>query len=297
MKKLKIRLLPLLHLPVLFLLIAATLSPGCRELATPEPAQGKPVSNQMTAIVADTIPWTAVSLEAVRTSSSMTISGTSFDGKTITIYIEEQPIGQINLGENSSNFATYVDDSAKLSYKSNVIGGQGFVTITGIDEVGKTVSGRFSFVAKNSSGDVIRITEGKFLRVSYTLGTASGDEKEVSAKVNGVAWTADNVFAVASDVSGQLSISGYKNDNTSIGLLMPTGITAGTYTIEMGGTYSAQYNKGTDILGAITGTLIITEHNTGTRTIEGEFSFEAELQGDPDNAATITEGFFSVVYD
>jgi hypothetical protein len=279
---------------LLFLFLAAYAAAGCRKLSTPEPAQGTPVSNQMIAVV-DGQPWVALNISAIRTATAFTITGTSKDGKSITLYIENELIGQKDIGAGQRNFGSFVDDSTQASYKSNAVGGEGHVTFTGLDESAKIISGRFDFTGVSAGGSTVHITDGQFIRVPYT-GGSSGAAKDMSGKVDGVAWSADNVFAVAG--TDKITITGFQNNNTSITLTMPAGITGGTYDITMGGTYAAQYMKNsTDVLQATAGTLIITEHNPGTKTIKGTFSFEAEVPGNPDINATVSEGNFTVVYD
>jgi hypothetical protein len=285
---------PLKLLLCLVLLISTVYS--CRKLSDPEPAEGKPVSNQMFAAV-DGGGWNASSITAIRTANnSFSITGSSIDGKSITLYIDDLRTGQFQTTIDNKDFSTFVDDTTKVTYRTKVPGGEGYITVSGLDETNKTISGKFNFVAYSNTGDTVIVSEGRFIRVPYSTGGAGGGKKEISAKIDGGGWSADNVFAISS--SGKLTISGFRNDNTAIGLQMPADITTGSYDIDSLGSYTTQYNKNqVEILKGLTGTLLITEHNPGTKTIKGEFTFEAELPGNPDNHSTITDGVFEAAYD
>jgi hypothetical protein len=250
----------------------------------------------MTAMVNGT-PWVASSISAVRTASnSFSITGTSLDGKSITMYINDLRTGQFETTINTKEFSTYTDDTTKVSYRTKTTDGEGFITITGLDETNKTISGRFDFVAFSDTGGIVTVNQGKFIRVPYSTGSGNGGVKELSAKIDGGGWSADNVFAIAS--SGKLTVSGFRNDNTALSLVMPAGITTGSYPLDSMGDYFAQYNKNnSDILKAVSGTLVISEHNPGTKFIKGQFTFEAEVPGNPDVHSTITDGVFQASYE
>jgi hypothetical protein len=280
------------------LLSAALLSfsfTGCHKLYEPEPAQGTPLHNYMSAVV-DGVPWVAASVKASRTTQSITMTGMSADGKSITFYIEGINTGEYGVAPGSKHFATYTDDTLKVSYKSTTYGGDGYVTIKALDEGTKTLSGRFHFKAVSSGGDTVDVTDGVFSRITYSAAGGTGGTKEMSARIDNSNWNADQVIGVVA--SGKLTIAGFRNDNSAINLVIPPDITPGSYNLTSSGAYSAQYNKNqTDVLSSVTGAVTIIAHNPATKTIKGEFSFEAEGPGTPPITATVTNGTFETTYE
>ncbi len=82
-----------------------------------------------------------------------------------------------------------------------------------------------------------------------------------------------------------------------MGITVPDTVKAGTYSLSSIGDYTAQYNPNSStFLGAVSGSLTITEHDPVGKTIKGTFNFEAEELTNPANKASITEGVFNVTY-
>ena len=86
----------------------------------------------------------------------------------------------------------------------------------------------------------------------------------------------------------------------TMGLNFPSGIAPGSYALDFwGGMYVAAYHPDTDpnhSKAAVSGTLLILEHDMVTRRIRGRFSFRGEETASPQNFVEITDGYFSVNY-
>ncbi|HEV2832432.1 MAG TPA: DUF6252 family protein, partial [Hanamia sp.] len=201
----------------------------------------------------------------------------------------------------ATNVATYSKDTA-FAYTTNqgntATESGGTLSITSIDTVNKKMSGTFSIkVYRQLDSKQKNITEGIFTNISYATEPLppSNASDTFRVKVDGAQFSTFSVMGLA--VFGKLNISASNQDvSKTVGLSFPADVIPGTYTFSsFGPDYIGQYNLGTAYMSASSGTLTILEHNTITKRIKGNFSFNAEeLLGT--KKATLSEGYFSITY-
>jgi Family of unknown function (DUF6252) len=231
------------------------------------------------------------------------ITGISKDNKTFLIQVEDLGVTTYQLDQQSLGGAALTDENEinQNSYTTNQgldlndAGGQ--VVITKIDQTKKTITGTFSFkMFRDIDSKQLVITEGVFEDLKYTTELPPTTGSDLSVKIDGTAWAGKSVAGLAQ--SGTLTISATELDlSKTVGLSMPSDITPGTYDFSQFGPYIGLYLKGTSVfLGATSGKLIISEHNTATKTIKGTFNFTAEEVTGGTAVSQLTEGVFSVKY-
>ena len=84
-------------------------------------------------------------------------------------------------------------------------------------------------------------------------------------------------------------IEGY-NTNEEITIVFPVDIEPGTYNLSGAGSYSATYGLRGEKSSALSGTLIVTEHNKDNKCITGSFEFVTR------SGYNVTEGNFDFGY-
>ena len=121
-----------------------------------------------------------------------------------------------------------------------------------------------------------------------------------SAKINGVAWSAASTDIAGASTLGMIGL-GMANASSGfvLNLNMPSTITPGSYPMHYENEAQwgsvADSRTGANTWLSISGTLRITQHNTSTNRVEGEFSFEATSVTDG-TKRTVTEGKFAANY-
>jgi hypothetical protein len=250
-------------------------------------------------------PWNADSLQLVLVSSNgISINGVSRTGDQISILLPEFKPGVYTLGAQSSSYALYgnVLNSNANVYVSNAGSAGGTVTISSIDTVNRVVSGSFQFTLTNPADNSTEtIAKGVFDFVPYSAGIvgvippagAANDTLEVT--VDGNKFFASDVEI--SDSAGQMVVAGFSGTQ-DVGLLFPSGITAGTYNLDFAtGLYIGIYNPdpSATLFSQANGTLTIISNNITTRRISGTFNFMATPVGSGPTA-NLTQGYFAANY-
>jgi len=114
--------------------------------------------------------WTANQVSGIASAKTAATSITAKNaaGEQLIVAFYSHDTGTITFKYNDAySFGTYATTGDSYStYNSN--SPLGNVTISVFDKTQKIISGSFSFVGKNSSGDKKTITEGKFANVPYT---------------------------------------------------------------------------------------------------------------------------------
>jgi hypothetical protein len=232
------------------------------------------------------------------------ISGLGDDKKAIIITIVDSGVHRYTINNDSWQYAAYLDSTLPVinPYTTVLVDDEiaGIVDITSINTVAKTISGTFSFKASRDSDNAeINITEGSFTDIPYKDGailppSVAADTFHV--KIDGTLFTPYAISGNAILSNHTIMVQG--SDSAAlktVALTMPDNITPGSYSMD-GITYYGLYNNGDSSLGPVSGTLEILEHNTSTKRIRGKFDYKAESPVDPNIAASLTEGYFSVVY-
>jgi len=245
--------------------------------------------------------WAAEAAGVLIQVNRIGISGLAADGSIIVLSLEDNGEGIYELTENSLSAGAYTlsDNSDAFTSNSNMEGGT--VEITELNWQDSTMSGTFSFTGSRAfpAGEV-NIEVGQFdnLPIQTELGSVN-DFNNMSVKVDDVLFEPAAVTGMIDPFSNNITIVGTAAVGIpSVGLFLPQAIIEGTYDLGTPGfaDYGAQYNiDDMTFLGAESGQVTITKHDTGVKIIEGTFFFEAaELVGS--STASLTEGSFSVTY-
>jgi hypothetical protein len=260
----------------------------------------------------DGAQWAAAENNESATISQglINITGVSLGDQQISITLADSTVGSYTLSQSSLSLASYsiTDSSALYAFSTNqgidTAEAGGYVTVTSIDAVHKTLTGTFSFnVFRNLDGTQHEITMGVFNAIPYTTGTGvsgASASDTLQATIGGSAWTGQNTEAAVT--AGELSIIGSSANNTqTIGLEMPSNVTPGAYPLDGSnpayvGLYTVVANSTTEGLVSNQGTLTVLENNQAQSRITGSFQFTALDPNDVGVTATITKGYFSVYY-
>lgn len=231
------------------------------------------------------------------------ISGISKDKKVISITLADSGVHHYTFGDNDFNGALYLDSTLpNITFTTVLVDNEnaGTADITAINTAEKTISGTFSFKALRETNTAsINITEGTFTNIPYVDGAIlppSAATDTFHVKINDSLFTPNSISGNAIPFNHTLMIQGSNSTAVkTVAITVPDNITAGSYSME-GFTYFGLYNDSTNSLGSVSGTLKILEHNTAAKRIRGNFNFKAENVLDPNIAARISEGYFSVKY-
>jgi len=260
------------------------------------------VSGSMTSKV-DGSQWTAANNMAGASiiNDISNVTGTNSSSSTITITINEAFIlnGTYDLGLNSENVAAYISSNGSgawitIGEDSSV----GTVFISALDTTKKLISGSFEFDGYRLTDSTYRhITEGQFTNLTFSTSTIGPSENLFMVDIDGQPFTPSAINGILN--GSNLMITAANAQGTeSVALNMPNNIEPGTY--DLGSVffsdYSGLYNQNTSIATTSdSGTLTITTHDTGSKFIEGTFSF---ISSDFAGAVSfeLTNGEFSVNY-
>jgi len=256
--------------------------------------------------------WEAEEVAATYLQSRLVVAGRTPDGQDVVISLDMPQLEEnaFELSEETLSAIAYNESANSNSFTSNgnVFNNEveitGQVTVTEINTDDMWVSGTFNATCYRplsvNTPDSVVITNGQFTKVPYTdeVPTTDGDNS-LTVNIDGQTWQANSVAGTLISTSGLNTLSVTATDSQgekSVGLVMPPDVTTGTYSLAVFGDYTAQYNPDANtFLGADSGTLTITEHNTTAKIVKGTFSFEAtSLSGT--GAASLTDGEFSATY-
>lgn len=260
---------------LLILLIAALFVVSCEDLETNSPALQAEIDN--------------VIFKASSSRASQNINGTYLiEGlslnETLTLKVSDINVGTYVVGGTSSNFATFENVIGSV-YQTNPEG-SGEIIITDSNTSIGAISGTFNFTAMVSGVDTISVHNGIFFEVPYAGGNDNDpNDGSLDANVDGVPLSPDTINAADSGDSIVILAS---NGASSIFIKVPIDVATGSYELPETG-FSAKYtvdNVGED---AISGTIVIINHNLETKVVSGTFSFVTENH-------VIEEGQFNLSY-
>lgn len=170
----------------------------------------------------------------------------------------------------------------------------GEIILTEIDEINKTISGRFHCKVSRSLPEekTVEIKSGSFTKIPYGGNPKSAIDNTFSAKIN------DSLFLPS--IIGGISYSNIRlnfiSGNKEIRIDLPIESNVGTFTI---GTffeeYSASYRDNNTPYESVSGSVTIGLHDKINQRIEGTFSFESK-SFISDEEVSVTEGSFAVFY-
>jgi hypothetical protein len=268
---------------------------------TPPPPPPGSVSGSFTATI-DGVKFVAdKGASASRVTDVIAIIGMSNSGEQIILRVADSGIHKYSLDINTMTNAGVYLKGTENAYStvegSTAAQSGGTLSITSIDTIKKTLSGTFSMkVYRQFDGKQKNITEGVFTNIQYeTTAIPANGLDTFRVKVDGVQFPVVSITGLA--LYGRIDLSASTQSYAkTVGVSINENITTGTYTFSTFSDYIGQYNIGmSSMMTANSGTLTILEHNQSTKRIRGNFNFSAkEILGT--NSASLTEGYFSVVY-
>ena len=251
--------------------------------------------------------WQSTTAAAVIDNGLINITGQIVStGETITMTLNGETATVYSLAQGTNSFAAYkANSSSTTSFLSHVPGGTGTTSVTQINTNSHTISGTFMFTGvKTTDFTQVQITEGVFTNIPYTEQAAATFNNSFDADIDGTAFNPTVIFA--SKALGMISITGSENGSfPSIAISVSDDVTPGTYATSAWGSnriiYNVSQSTTTNLNGmynASPGTIVVTSHNTSTKTIEGTFSCTAvpATGSSATNNYAITNGAFSVEY-
>jgi hypothetical protein len=243
--------------------------------------------------------WNATDYVGIVSPNFIQIAGNKANGEGFLFLVNATGVGTYPA---NTNILSYTPPSSEFGYWSTNINNNnentGFITITTINTVNKTISGTFNFKGYWSNSDVtnippIQFTNGVFTNIPYTNQAEINDT--FFARVNGAEFVDVDLLVAELGINGVdfYSIGAQNAALNTMTVSVRTNIGAGTYPITgVVATDVVQviYNLNNVSYRAISGSVIITE-KTATR-LKGTFSCVT------DGAApfTITQGAFDVAY-
>ena len=287
------------------LVLAAVTLFSCRKEYSLENAGGLPAD--FTAQI-NGVTWDAADSSQYATilQGTITIVGTSSDGRQLIISLNDTAIGSYTLNQQTTSVATFVNvDSASMyEYATNegsdTSQAGGTVNVISIDPVGKTISGIFSFKAYRPLDGTTKVfTSGIFYKIPYSDTLPVNSKLDtLTADVDSVAWT--GVGITVQSLGGELAISGALSDGSNaITLLVPVNSQPGSYSLSNITLDNCQgiFNPTpTPSLASTSGNLNVVENDAVRSRIRGNFTFMASDPLGTGDTYTISNGYFSAYY-
>ncbi len=229
---------------------------------------------------------------------TLVISGSEGE-KSISFSTTSTKVGTYKINQNTINKVSFQSTSKKFFSEDET---EGQVIINEI--YNNEISGSFHFEnLKDDNGNTMDFKQGWFYRLPLENGTIQEEEETTSeeinpcllnasltALINGTEMITDNHSARLIGVENASILIKATNETEEATIVFPSDVAPGTYPLSGSGNYSATYAALNDKSSALSGTLIINEHNTDTKCISGSFEFETR------SGIIVSEGFFDFGY-
>ena len=147
---------------ILFLFVAALVIFSCSK-----DDDGNIFKASMSALIDDE-EWNAVTRVTILEEGKFIITGTSLNGKILTVTIGGTTEGIYELSLSSAMAGAVYKESASMSIEDAYVSATGEVNLTDVNNSKKRISGTFSFIAIRNLTNTINITEGEFKDLLYT---------------------------------------------------------------------------------------------------------------------------------
>lgn len=227
---------------------------------------------------------------------TLVISGSSGD-KSISFTTTSTKVGTYMISQNTIDEISFKND--KLQFVSKNQETEGEVTITEV--YNNEISGKFNFKnLKDENGNISNFSDGWFYRLPLENGIIEEETTEqinpcllnasLTAMVNGSEMITDNHSASLYGVDNASILIKAANENQEIIIVFKADVTPGQYSLTGSGDFSASYALNNDKSSALSGQIIITNHDINTKCISGSFEFNTRSN------AQISEGFFEFGY-
>lgn len=256
----------------------------------------------------DGVAWTSTTTGATYRYGVFVLSGKSSTGSSIILRVKpmsgsETIAPYFMMYSSTDNVGVYMESASdSLGYATNqylsMPGTESILNFTKFDVASKKVSGTFTIYVKRLLDNKTKTITGTFTDVVYDDQVPPTPGKTMTAKVNGVSWTAASVFGLYSSMTSSVTITANASNGSTIGLNIPISVKAGqTLTPSTFGTTRAQYNPTSSTFkGADSGSITVTEHDKDAKVMKGTFNFIAEDAMGSGPKDTITNGSFVVTY-
>jgi len=193
--------------------------------------------------------------------------------------------------------ASFKSGDTKFISENGTSNGQ--ITITEIHD--NLISGNFYFEnLKGSNGKMMSFQNGWFYRLPIENFVEEIDNTptinpclfnaSLTANVDGNEMSTDDHDAIPFGVNNPSILIKASNETEEVTIIFPIDITPGNYPLIGSGGHTATYDKNNIKSSAISGTLIITYHDTVTKCIAGSFEFTTAT------GVVVTEGIFDYGY-
>ncbi len=147
---------------IFFLLLLAVVIFSCSK-----DDDGNIFKASMSALIDDE-EWNSVTRLTILEEGKFIITGTSLNGKILTVTIGGTTEGIYELSLSSAMAGAVYKESASMSIEDAYVSATGEVNLTDVNNSKKRISGTFSFIAIRNLTNTINITEGEFKDLLYT---------------------------------------------------------------------------------------------------------------------------------
>ncbi|PKV48188.1 hypothetical protein ATE84_0179 [Aquimarina sp. MAR_2010_214] len=227
---------------------------------------------------------------------TLVISGSSGD-KSISFTTTSTNVGTYKTTLKTISKASFQKNKIKFISKDGETKGEVLIT----EVYNNEISGNFHFKnLKDDNGNPMNFNNGWFYRLPLENGTIEEEvtptinpcllNASLTAVVNNTEMITDNHTAKLFGVDNASILITATNETEEINIVFLADVAPGTYPLTGSGNYSASYEVRNDKSSALSGTLVITNHDIETKCITGSFEFETR------SGSQISEGSFDFGY-
>lgn len=213
--------------------------------------------------------------------------------ETLTMKVPSLDLGSYSFGGDSENYGLFENFNGD-AYFTNP-DGAGHVTISNYNVEESTVSGSFNFKAILPGVDTLKVSDGLFFQIPVTNFIEASDDPDIDPVTNAGTFVSlidggpFNPFEVSAVEAGDCIFISGTTTNRTILLKLPLDIQEGNVTVPEAG-FIVRYTDGDGEEDAVTGNIIIFQHQPGIKRIKGTFSFQTATK-------SISLGQFNVFYE
>jgi hypothetical protein len=120
----------------------------------------------MTALIDDD-EWSAATRLTILEEGKFIITGTSLEGKSLSITIFGTAEGKYELNLTATKVAAVYKESINMTTEDAYVSVTGEVDLTDVNNSKKSISGTFNFIMVRNLTNTINITEGEFKNLTY----------------------------------------------------------------------------------------------------------------------------------
>jgi hypothetical protein len=255
----------------------------------------------------DSNPWTLPDVSATRRNENLIITAyNSTSGEVFTMRVpDDGPQYYSNTsGSTDQGYASWRRDANSIAWYSTLFSegtlGDYVVDLQSIDTESNTVSGTFFMSVYNpASSENAFFGNGSFSNVPIVLSESDDEitENKVSLKANGLNFNPTSIDILTDSTGTQLNIRAVNSTEAVITLSIPrNAVSLGEYSIgqDVNDLQVSYQAPGFNPHPGLNGYLLVETHDELSKTMSGNFEFEAGEFNTPNH--TITEGRFEILY-